>query len=171
MSQGSGISSGNSNFRKFSSGLPPPPISQVFTQADTQAAAPIFNNWTPMFTDTGTPQYIPTSADFDVPESGIGAGITSLHSTVTYSAKAIESLVPKLKKNDLESYIVWKRKFTVNLVFNNLSHVIDANYMSQALPPTQAEVMHLPRNHCLSVLVCKNDQVMTFFNKAILDDD
>ncbi len=78
----------------------------------------------------------PTAAFIDVPESGIGAGMTNSYSTITYSAEAIKSLVPKLKKDDLESYIVWNRKFTANLVFNNLSHVIDANYMSQALPPT-----------------------------------
>ncbi len=90
---------------------------------------------------------------------------------MVYSAKAIKLLIPKLKKDDFESYIVWNRKFTANLVFINLSHVINANYMSQALPPTQAEVMNLPRNHYLSVLVCENDQVMAFFNKARLDND
>ncbi len=73
--------------------------------------------------------------------------MTSLHSTVMYSVEAIKSSVPKLEKDDIESYIVWNRKFTVNLVFNNLSHVIDANYMLQALPPTQAEVINLPRHH------------------------
>ncbi len=96
---------------------------------------------------TGALQGFPTTAEVDVAESGIGAGMTSFYGIVTYSAKAIKSLVPKLKKDDLESYIVWNRKFTANLMFNNLLHVINANYMAQALPPTQAEVMNLPRNH------------------------
>ncbi len=42
--------------------------------------------------------------------------------------------------------------------------------MSQTLPSTQTEVMNLPRNHYLSVLVHENDQVMAFFNEAILYD-
>ncbi len=66
---------------------------------------------------------------------------------------------------------MWNHKFTANLVFNNLSYVIDANYMLQALTPTQAEVMNLPRNLYLSVLVHENDQVMAFFDEAILDDN
>lgn len=62
--------------------------------------------------------------------------MTSLLSTAIYSAEVIKSLVSKLKKDDLESYIVWNGKFTAKIVFYNLSHVIDMNYMVHVMGTT-----------------------------------
>lgn len=85
--------------------------------------------------------WAPTPSEVKFQPSGIGVGVTSSYSTVMYSEEAIKSLVPKLKKDNLESYIIWNRKFTANLVFKNLAHVINANYMLQALPPNCSDTI------------------------------
>ncbi len=97
--------------------------------------------------------------------------MTIWHSTVMHSADVIKSSIYKLKKDNLGLYIVWNRKFTANLVLNVLSLVVDANYLLHALPQSHSDTMQFPQNPHVTILVHENDQVMAFFNKAILDNN
>eukprot|EP00569_Conticribra_weissflogii_P005694 CAMPEP_0171331430 /NCGR_PEP_ID=MMETSP0878-20121228/2695_1 /TAXON_ID=67004 /ORGANISM="Thalassiosira weissflogii, Strain CCMP1336" /LENGTH=646 /DNA_ID=CAMNT_0011831961 /DNA_START=222 /DNA_END=2162 /DNA_ORIENTATION=+ len=88
----------------------------------------------------------------------------------SYSAEAIKSAVPKLKKDDTDSYLVFARKFRTNLIFNNLGHVTDEKLMKNLLPPRRDMVYQVPRDHPWALAVKDNDRVMAFYNEAIQDD-
>ncbi len=52
----------------------------------------------------------------------------------SYAPDNMKSSVPRLKKDDTESYLVFTRKFRTNLIFLNLGHVTDERYMKSMLP-------------------------------------
>ncbi len=89
----------------------------------------------------------------------------------TYLAEAIKLAVPKLKKDNIDSYLVFTQKFHTNLIFNNLGHVRDKKLMKNLLPPSRDYIYRVARNHPWALAVKDNDLVMAFYNKAILDDD
>ncbi len=81
-----------STFWNFSSGLLRTSISGVIAQADTGVATPTLSN------NCGTMQGFPILEYVNIPESGIRAGMTSLHSTVMYSAKLSSPLFPSQRR-------------------------------------------------------------------------
>ncbi len=119
---------------------------------------------TPLGSGANTPNFPPG------PTVLMYAGYSEPPST-TYWAEAIKSAVPKLKKDDTDSYLVFARKFRTNLIFNNLGHVTDKKLMKNLLPPSRDHIYTVACDHPWALAVGDNDPVMAFYNEAILDNN
>ncbi len=84
-----------------------------------------------------------------------------------YSVKNMKSAVPRLRKDDTNSYLVFARKFCTNLISNNLDHMTDGMYMKAMLPNSQDQVYIVPRDHPWVLAVHNNDRVMALYSMAI----
>ncbi len=93
---------------------------------------------------------VPTYAGYHEPPSMI------------YSAEAIKLAVPKLKKDDKDSYLVFMQKFHTDLIFNNLGHVTDEKLMKSLLPLSREHIYPVACDHPWALAVKENNQVMAF---------
>jgi len=109
---------------------------------------------TPVGSGANTPNFPPG------PTVPMYARYTEPPST-TNSAEAIKS-VPKLKKDDTDSYLVFAQKFCTNLIINNLGHATDKKLMKNLLPPSRDHIYRVARDHPWALAVRDNDRVMAF---------
>ncbi len=88
----------------------------------------------------------------------------------SYAPEKMKSAVPRLKKDDTKSYLVFTKKFCMNLIFHNLGHVTNEQYMKAMLPTLQDQVYGVAKDHPWALAVCNSNAVMVLYNEAIQDD-
>ncbi len=89
-----------------------------------------------------------------------------------YLTKTIKSNVPKSKRDDIDikSYFAF-RKINTQMLFHNLGHIIDKDLMALTGYVHRSDIAGLTHSFPSVLAVYESDQVMTFFNEAIQDDD